>query len=272
MYEKAAPDNPDWPQRFSEIREAGYDYMELSIDESDTRLARLEWTDRQIISFSQLARDGGISLGSICLSGQRRFPFGLEGEKPLELIAKAIRFASLAGIPIIQMAGYDVYYQESTPETIQRFADKLHKAALLAARAGVIIAFETMETPFMDTVGKAMKYVKMVNSPYLQVYPDLGNLNNAALLYHHSVPDDLETGRGHIVATHIKETVPGTYRNMFFGKGQVDFSTLLKKTYELGVRRYVTELWYLGSPSWKTDLENATIFVKTILDHIQPAN
>lgn len=31
------------------------------------------------------------------------------------------------------------------------------------------LGFETMETPFMDTVEKAMHYVKLVDSPYLGV-------------------------------------------------------------------------------------------------------
>ena len=44
----------------------------------------------------------------------------------------------------------------------------------MAAKAGVMMGFETMETEFMNTVEKAMVYVNRVNSPYLNVYPDLG--------------------------------------------------------------------------------------------------
>ena len=44
------------------------------------------------------------------------------------------------------------------------------------------LGFETMETPFMDTVEKSMEYVNKINSPYLGVYPDIGNLKNASLL------------------------------------------------------------------------------------------
>ncbi len=36
-------------------------------------------------------------------------------------------------------------------------------------------------------------------TPYLGVYPDVGNLTNAAKTYGTSVLDDLETGRGHLV-------------------------------------------------------------------------
>ena len=39
-----------------------------------------------------------------------------------------------------------------------------------------MLAFETMETPFINTVEKAVYWVNKVNSPYLAVYPDLGNM------------------------------------------------------------------------------------------------
>jgi len=61
----------------------------------------------------------------------------------------------------------------------------------MAARYGIILAFETMETEFMNTIEKAMYYVNEVNSPYLQVYPDLGNITNAAVMYGKSVIDDI---------------------------------------------------------------------------------
>ena len=61
------------------------------------------------------------------------------------------------------------------------------------------MGFETMETEFMNTTEKAMKYVNLIDNPYLGVYPDSGNLTNAAVTYGTSVLDDLETGRDHIL-------------------------------------------------------------------------
>ena len=31
----------------------------------------------------------------------------------------------------------------------------------------------------MNTVTKSMRYIDIINSPYLQIYPDIGNLTNA---------------------------------------------------------------------------------------------
>jgi L-ribulose-5-phosphate 3-epimerase len=118
----------------------------------------------------------------------------------------------------------------------------------------------------MDTVEKAMEYVNLVNSPYLGVYPDIGNLTNAAKLYGTSVLGDLGKGGGHIVAMHLKETVPGKYREIKFGTGHVDFEMAIHKAIQLGVYRFVTELWYVGQENWYEDVRDAAQRMKAILD------
>ena len=166
---------------------------------------------------------------------------------------KAIRLAEDLGIRIIQLAGYDVYYEEGSEETRERFEENLKKAVEMAAKAGVMMGFETMETE----LEKAMVYVNRVNSPYLNVYPDLGNVTNAAVTYGTDVEEDLETGRGHLAAMHLKETLPGKFREIPFGTGHVDFEAGIRKAWELGVRKFVTEFWYVGNPDWTEDLKFA---------------
>lgn len=82
----------------------------------------------------------------------------------------------------------------------------------MAAREGVILAFETMGTEFISTVAKARARVNAINSSYLQVYPDIGNITNAALMYETGILEDMEYGRGHLFAVHLYETRPGIFR------------------------------------------------------------
>ena len=142
----------------------------------------------------------------------------------------------------------------------------LKKAAEMAAKKGIVMGFETMETDFMNTVEKSMRFVNEVNSPNLGVYPDLGNITNAAADSGGNVQDDLETGQGRIIAMHLKETVPGKFREIPFGTGHVDFEKGIRKAWELGVRRYVTEFWYTGSPDWEQDLDYVARTMSAILD------
>ncbi len=269
LYEKAIPNEYSISEKLEIAKELGYNYLELSIDETDDKLARLDMSDSQIESIKR-SIEKNVPIGSICLSGHRKYPLGSSDiktqERSLEIMEKAIILASKLGIRIIQLAGYDVYYEESSAQTLKDFEENLKKCAYMASAYGIILGFETMETPFMDTVEKSMKYVNIVNSPYLHVYPDTGNLKNASLLYGPSVEEDMETGKGHIVALHLKETVPGKYREIPYCTGHVDFNSIIKKALEMGVFRFVTEMWYVGQEEWKEDIKYAITTMKTIIE------
>lgn len=270
LYEKSMPKDLSWQEKLEAAKRAGFDYVEMSIDETDEKLQRLDMTAAEKVEILQAVRDTGVPFGSICLSGHRKYPMGdpdtAKQERSMEIMEKAVLLAADLGIRTIQLAGYDVYYEPGSEKTRADFAKNLVKAAQLAARGGVQLGFETMETPFMDTVEKAMHYVKLVESPYLCVYPDSGNLTNASLLYGKSVSDDMETGRGHIVAVHLKETVPGKYREIPFGTGHVDFAAVTKKAWAMGIRRFVGEFWYKEGSDWEKELAFANTFLRKFLD------
>jgi len=274
LYEKAMPGNLTWAEKLQAAKNAGFDYVEMSIDETDDKLARLDYTDGQIDEIKAAMRAVNLPFRSICLSGHRKYPFGSHDKatqvRSMEIMQKAVTLAARLGIRTIQLAGYDVYYEDGDDQTRADFLTNLKLATEMAAKEGVQLGFETMETPFMDTVGKAMKYVNLVDSPYLGVYPDVGNITNASLLYGNDVADDLKSGKGHIVAVHLKETVPGKYREIPYGTGHVDFEKVIKTSWELGVRRYVTEFWFVKgvTQDWKAELESANKFIRGYFDKV----
>ena len=270
LYEKAMPVDLSWEEKFNIAKEAGYDYIEISIDETEEKLARLDMSCEEREELQRLMFKTGVRIRSMCLSGHRKYPMGsLDPElnkKSMEIMEKAIQLADDLGVRTIQLAGYDVYYEESTKETKKQFLENLKKATEMASEYGMILGFETMENDFMNTVEKAMKYVTLTGSAYLNVYPDLGNITNAAQKYKDDVLEDLELSKCHIVSMHLKETVPGKFREIPFGTGHVDFEEGIKKAWNLGVRRYVTEFWYTGSSSWKEDIKEASKIFREILD------
>lgn len=270
VYEKAIPGDLSWREKLQAAKDAGYDFMEISIDETDAKLARLEWTREERMELVDLMSEIGLPLRSMCLSGHRKYPLGSPDPaieaRSMEIMEKAIQLADDLGVRIIQLAGYDVYYVPSSAETVERFGRNLKKAADMAARLGIVMGFETMETEFMNTVEKSMFWVNKVNSPYLGVYPDMGNITNAAVLYGTDVLADIATGDGHLVAAHLKETVPGVFREVQFGTGHVDFKSCIEATWKAGVRRYVTEMWYTGNPEWRKDLDEAVGMMRPLLD------
>lgn len=250
LYEKAMPSELTWEERLESAKDAGYDYIEMSVDETDMRMSRLDWDDGQIFELLEAQKKVGLPIETICFSAQRKYPLGSKiwEEEAKELLRKGVIFAKKLGIRIIQTQGYDCYYEETSDETTrERFYRNLEEGTIFAGSYGVMLAMETMENDFMNTVEKAMYSVNRVNSPYLQVYPDIGNISNAT----DDVTGDLLTGKGHIAAAHLKETVPGKFREIPYGTGQVDFPAAIARLYELGIRRYVSECWYCGEENWK---------------------
>ena len=270
LYEKSMPSDLSWEQKMLSAKEAGFDYIEISIDETDAKLARLDMSKEERLELVRLMMVTGVPIRSMCLSGHRKYPLGSNDpeveKRGMEIMEKAIQLAEDLGIRIIQLAGYDVYYEESSFETKKRFLKNLKKATHMAEKAGVVLGFETMETEFMNTVEKAMKYTTLVDSPYLNVYPDIGNITNAAIEYKNDVLEDMMIGKGHLCAMHLKETVPGKFREIPFGTGHVNFKEAIDLAWQLGRRQYVTEFWYVGNENWKEDLVFAHDMFEKMLD------
>ena len=273
LYEKAMPGSMTLGQKLDCAKDCGFDYVELSVDETDDKLARLEWTKEERLALVQEMYRAGLPIRSMCLSGHRRFPFGAKDpavrQRGMEIMEKAIDLADDLGIRTIQLAGYDAYYEKDQWEhSREYFLEGLQKAVELAAAKGISMGFETMETPFMNTVWKRMFYVNHIDNPWLGVYPDCGNLTNAAVADGSSVVHDLYSGRGHIIAMHLKATKPGLFRDMVFDDptSHVDFEADIAQAWKLGVRRYVTEMWYLGSDKWMEDIRTANRAMRAILD------
>jgi L-ribulose-5-phosphate 3-epimerase len=265
LYEKSMPSFLSWGEKLDCAKECGFDTVEISIDETEEKLSRLDMSKEERVVLVELMFKCGVPIKTMCLSGHRKYPLGSMDEatrnKGLEIMRKAIDLASDLGVRIIQIAGYDVYYEKGNEQTKKYFEENLKESVEMAANKGVILAFETMETEFMNTVEKAMEFVKLVNSPYLQIYPDCGNVTNATLGYGINPVEDFEKGRGHISAVHLKETVPGKFREITFGTGHVNFEEIIKKSWELGVRKFTSEFWYVGNDDWKDVIKNTKIFM-----------
>jgi predicted hexulose-6-phosphate isomerase len=185
-----------------------------------------------------------ISFPTMCLSGHRRYPFGSKDPatraKAAEIMEKAINLSSKLGVRCIQLATYDVYYEDSDDETKALFLEGMKNAVAMASRAGVILAMEIMDTQFVGTIVRAMHYLKEIPSPYFKIYPDMGNLSN----FSNDVNAEFELGLSETVAIHVKETKPGIFKEVPFGEGQVKFKEIFTKLKELNYQgMFLIEMW-----------------------------
>ena len=71
LYEKSMPNTLSWEEKLKVVKEAGFDYLEMSIDETEEKLARL---DQSVDEIEKAIEKTGVPIKSICLSGHRKYP------------------------------------------------------------------------------------------------------------------------------------------------------------------------------------------------------
>lgn len=269
IYEKALPKNISWLKRLQVAKDAGYEFVEISIDETDERLGRLDWSLEERKELKKAILETGIRVPSMCFSGHRRFSLGNENpkirEKALELMKKAIEFATDLGIRNIQMAGYDVYYEKGSEKTRELYIEGMRQSLNWAAQANVMLSIEIMDHPFMNSITKFMKIAEELDSPFLTVYPDIGNLS----AWGNDVESEFLKGKNKISAIHLKDAMavtgnfPGKFKEVPFGDGCVDFVKffeLLKKLEYVGP--LLIEMWTEKSENPEVEIKNAKIWME----------
>ena len=274
VYEKALPADLSWREKLQAAKEAGFDFIEISLDESEEKISRLYWDQQEREELRKAIRETGTPIRTMCFSCCRKYSLGtLDPEKKprvMELVARAIEFADDIGIRIVQMSGYDAYYEPRSEATRQMFIENLKKAAKLAAARGVLLGFETqMDSDHMDAVSKIMNYVNIVQSPYVNAYPDIGNLCLSKIQYGwDNISDDLRSGKGHIIAAHLKETLPGIDRGVPYGTGVTEYDEALPVLKELGVRLFNAEFWNDQPDHWFDYMSESSAFLRQKLDKV----
>lgn len=71
---KSAGERSLWPERLVLAKSCGFDFVEMSVDETDERLSRLDWSAAQRASLVTAMIETGVAIPSMCLSAHRRFP------------------------------------------------------------------------------------------------------------------------------------------------------------------------------------------------------
>lgn len=269
IYEKALPKNISWRDRLKYAKKLGFDFVEISIDETDERLARLDWNLEEREEFVSAVLETGVRVPSMCFSGHRRFPLGSENKeirkKSLELMKKAIELATDLGIRNIQMAGYDVYYETGNKKTRELYIEGMKQSLKWAEQANVMLSIEIMDHPFMNSITKYLEFDNILNSPFLTVYPDIGNLT----AWGNDVKNEFIKGKSKISAVHLKDTLavtenfPGKFKEVPFGEGCVDFIEFFKLLKEIDYNGpLLIEMWTEKSEDPLKEIEKAKKWIE----------
>lgn len=244
IYEKAFPADYSLEHILTTAREIGYDFVELSIDESPGRLARLNWSKAERTEIRQMIFQTGMPVYAMGVSAHRKYPLGSLSpelaQRGLTILDQSIQLASDLGVRVIQLMGYDVFYEPSTTETQENYLMGLRAGVQWASAAGVMLALENVDHELVDSIDKAMRFVNEIDSPWFEIYPDIGNL--AAFGY--DPIQQLPLANGHLVGVHVKDTLPGEVRGVMLEKGIVPFPKVFNLLSQMGYTGpVVMEMW-----------------------------
>ncbi len=265
LYEKALPQELEWEERLLQARSAGFDFLEMSIDDTDPRIARLEWGEKQRAVVRQAAANTGVPIRSLSLSAHRRFPLGSKDpstrKRGREIFDRAIDLALDLDLRVMLLSGAENYYEERDEDSQALFLETMGAAFERASGAGLMLGLENWDIQ-IDSLTKVMDYVNHFNSPWYQAYADIGNLIYAGMSRQEML-DELETARGHIAALHVKDTLPGQLRYVKPGEGGVPFVEAFAKIAEIGYQGpVVLELWTEKFPNALDLVKEGFNFIK----------
>ena len=267
IYEKSICTTWPWEDKFHLVKNAGYDYLEIAIDATPLKLNRL-YDKEEKLAIRRASEKVDIPLYTFAFTANRFFPLGSEDnetrEKGVQLLKDAIDFAAYIGAKTVQIAGYDEYEKPRNKVTEWNFRNSLELCLNHAAVRGVIISLETMDSDFLDTTRKAMRYVREFDSAFLQVGVDPGNITAMG----NDPITDFPIGGKHIVEVEFKDVRLGEVRNVFFGEGIVNFDACFKALNDIGYQGFLAaEMWADDDPEYHPNIFKAFEFLKSKMSH-----
>lgn len=244
VYEKAFPADYSLEQILTTAKQIWYDFIELSIDESPARVERLFWSHAERAALRQAIFDIGIPIWGMGVSAHRKFPLGSASselrQKGLDILYRSIELAADLGVKVIQIMGYDAFYEPSNESTQACYLEGLRAGVNWASSAGVMLGLENGDHELVDSVEKIMRFVNILNSPWFQAYPDIGNMTAAS----YSPLEQLPRAAGHLLGVHVKDTRPGELRGVPLGRGIVPIHESFRLLASIGFTGpLVMEMW-----------------------------
>ena len=262
LYEKSISPYLSWEDKFRLVKDAGYDYLVIAVDGTKERLSRFTNREEQL-QIRRSTEKLEMPLYSMVFSGNRFYPLGSEDDEirreGIRLLKQAVDYAAFIGISIVNIAAYDEYEKPRNSNTVWHFMESLKQCVDHAATRAVIITLEPLDSTFMDSTKKALKYVRGIGSPWLQICADPGNISAMG----HDPIFDIPVGMNHLANVELKDTKPGIVRDIFFGEGTVDFATCFKMLHENRYQGLFTaEMWWQEKVEMQPDIYKARAFLK----------
>ncbi|MCV2395139.1 L-ribulose-5-phosphate 3-epimerase [Actinotalea sp. M2MS4P-6] len=267
VYEKALRWAGSWDDLFRQAADAGFAFVDLSVDETDDRVSRLWWPDAVRGEVREASLRHGVAIGGLCLSAHRKVAPGSADpavrRRSQELLLRSVDLSVDLGAPLIQVAGYYAFYEAPRSGAREHYLDVIAAGAAYAAQRGVMLGIENVDGTDITSISRALEACDEIGSAHLQLYPDIGNLTERGL----DVVAELAAGRGRMLALHVKDTRPGEPRRVPMGTGAVPWAKAFTELARQGWSgRMLIEMWNDSRPDSAAEAQRAREFIRGRLE------
>lgn len=244
VYEKVLPlPGIEWERFFSVVNQAGFDFLELSIDPSPERLARLDWDRSTRQHVLAAARGQSVDLRVLTLSAHRDAPWGSADPQVRDradaLARHTINLAVDLDARCVQIAGYFAHDGLRHSDARELYIAGLSRAAQYAADRGIVLALENVDGQDVTSVRAALAVLEDVGREDLRLYVDVGNLVGNGL----DVLGELRAGLPMAYCIQLKDARPGVFRRVPFGDGTVPFRQIFDLLVDQPGTLMSVEMW-----------------------------
>jgi sugar phosphate isomerase/epimerase len=168
------------------------------------------------------AQDAGVEITSLCLNCHWVFNLASPDVRiralGVSFLLDAIDLAEEVDAKAILIPGCD--QEESPANKWELFRDGVMQGVAKAEQAGVKLALEAVEKPFLYDTSKLLPMVEDCGgSDILGLYLDVGNSTRSAL----NPADEIRAAQGRAVLVHVKDWDPNQPNERRLGAGAVDF-------------------------------------------------
>ncbi|WP_010268623.1 sugar phosphate isomerase/epimerase family protein [Paenibacillus senegalensis] len=218
-------------------RKAGFDAIELNLYEAGGIGLTADMGKEEVQEIGRLVASYGLQLRSLSTSLLWKSPLSSPDEKTRAagraVVEKQLQFANWLEVDTVLVVPGVVTPEVNYAECYERSQQELVKLAERAEHYGVKIGVENVWNKFLLSPLEMARYVDELNSPYIGVYFDVGNV----LLY--AFPEQwIRILGSRIFKVHVKDFKPGV------GTGQGFVPLLAGDVNWQAVKSALTEIGY----------------------------
>ncbi|HEX2925082.1 MAG TPA: sugar phosphate isomerase/epimerase family protein [Ruminiclostridium sp.] len=241
-------------QAISELKKAGYDGIELALEETQFNPFHLSGDDLKKINESLESNKlygACIATGSARLLSKEAYepslihPTQSGRNQRIDLLKRSLEIAHALNIPVVNFASGKLTAGLEPERATEFLVEGIEK--LLHESDSIILAIEPEPEFFIGTSAEAVSLIKNINNTRFRLNLDIGHVycceDNFFEAVEHSIP--------YAVHMHIEDIADRVHRHLIPGDGEIDFERVFSVIMDNAYEGYISVELYHHADQWQ---------------------